>query len=99
MEYVPNLTIILSMWIILLVHKPESINGQMPFACSPAYCAAYGKCPEFSCKAKNEIVLKNVTQCGCCHRCVTEKGWFIYLVIFFSFNQLCFTIDFFILLT
>ncbi|KAI2802501.1 hypothetical protein BLOT_009957 [Blomia tropicalis] len=73
MEYVPNLTIILSMWIILLVHKPESINGQMPFACSPAYCAAYGKCPEFSCKAKNEIVLKNVTQCGCCHRCVTEK--------------------------
>jgi len=46
----------------------------MFFACTVSYCTAYGKCPEFSCRGKNKIVLRNVTECGCCHRCIEEKG-------------------------
>lgn len=57
---------------LLLTNFAEGQSGR-DFGCSKAYCSAYGNCPEMSCRGKNKVLLRNVTECGCCHRCVEEK--------------------------
>lgn len=58
--------------LLFLKNEAEGQAGR-DFGCSKAYCSAYGNCPEMSCRGKDKVLLRNVTECGCCHRCVEEK--------------------------
>lgn len=69
--------IVLIISVVYIFHSSDdnSVYGAFNYnECSDSYCLAYGNCPKFSCKGSNKIILRNVTECGCCHRCVEELG-------------------------
>lgn len=67
-------TITLLFLTLTLLLSSQLASADRDFGCSSAYCGAYGNCPEMSCRGKGKVLLRNVTECGCCHRCVEEKA-------------------------